>query len=268
MLHHNNDWCKYMKKIVLLSIVFSALLVAGASYTAYSGAVGSKGTCASSCHGSGTGTITVSGIPASYVPLTTYTITVKHNGGSTISNFNASTRKGTTSTTAGTFTASTNSALYSVVNYESGVRASVNNIDEAVFKWTAPAAGTGEVKIYLSGLQGNKSGATTKIILSVLESVTGVSGTKEGIESFVLNQNYPNPFNPVTVINYQLAVTNHTSLKVLDILGKEVAVLVDETKEAGKYSVKFDGTKLSTGIYFAKLTSEGKSQTIKLMLMK
>ncbi len=257
-----------MKKIFLLSILFSTLLVAHASYTAYSGAAGSKGTCASSCHGSGTGTITVTGLPATYVPLTIYTITVKHNGGSTISNFNASSRKGATTTTAGTFTASTNSALYSVAGSESGVRASVNNIDEAVFKWTAPAAGSGEVKMYLSGLQGSKSGATTKIILSILESVTGVSGTKEGIDSFVLNQNYPNPFNPVTVINYQLAVTSHTSLKVLDILGKEVAVLVDETKEAGNYSVKFDGTKLSSGIYFAKLTSVGKSQIKKLMLMK
>jgi hypothetical protein len=258
-----------MKKIILLSIMFSALLVAHASYTAYSGApTGSKGTCASSCHGSGTGTITVTGIPAMYVPLTTYTITVKHNGGSTISNFNASSRKGATSTTAGTFTASTNSALYSVSGYESGVRGSSNNIDEAVFKWTAPSAGSGEVKIYLSGLQGSKSGATTKIILNVSESVTGVSGTKEGIESFELNQNYPNPFNPVTVINYQLAVNSHVSLKVFDVLGNEVATLVNEKKDAGNYSVKFDGIKLSTGIYFACLQRGDRMQIKKMSLIK
>ncbi len=258
-----------MKTLWVVVFAFSTFLSARTSYIAYSGApTGSKGTCASSCHGSGTGTITISGIPANYIPLTTYTVTVKHTGGSTISNFNLSSRKGTSAVVAGTFSAVTNTALYAVSGYENGVRASSNNINEAVFKWTAPAAGSGEAKIYLSGLQGSKSGATTKIIVSVSESVTGILETHEQIGSFELNQNFPNPFNPVTVISYQLAVNSHVSLKVFDILGNEVATLVNEKKESGRYSVTFDAAKMSTGIYFARLQSGDVVRTIKMFLVK
>lgn len=83
-----------------------------------------------------------------------------------------------------------------------------------------------------------------------------------------LYQNYPNPFNPTTVISYQLPVNSHVTLKVYDTIGREVATLVDEVKEAGSYEVKFDAAKLSSGVYFARLTSERKSQTIKLMVTK
>lgn len=87
-------------------------------------------------------------------------------------------------------------------------------------------------------------------------------------KEFALTQNYPNPFNPTTVISYQLPVSDYVSLKVFDMLGREVAVLVNEVKEAGTYTARFDGSTLSSGIYFAKLTSAGKTQMIKLLLMK
>ncbi|MFA5832210.1 MAG: T9SS type A sorting domain-containing protein [Bacteroidota bacterium] len=83
-----------------------------------------------------------------------------------------------------------------------------------------------------------------------------------------LSQNYPNPFNPSTVISYQLPMSGQVSLIVYDAIGREVAALANEVKEAGTYSVRFDGTTLSSGIYFAKLTSSGKTQMIKLLLMK
>lgn len=83
---------------------------------------------------------------------------------------------------------------------------------------------------------------------------------------FVLNQNYPNPFNPTTVISYQLPVSGYVSLKVYDLLSREVAVLVNETKEAGNYEVKFDASKLTSGIYFMRLKSNGQ-QTIKKMTL-
>jgi hypothetical protein len=85
---------------------------------------------------------------------------------------------------------------------------------------------------------------------------------------FALEQNYPNPFNPSTVISYQLPLSGQVSLKVYDAVGREVATLVNEVKEAGSYTAHFDGTKLSSGIYFARLVSAGKTQMRKLLLMK
>ncbi len=85
---------------------------------------------------------------------------------------------------------------------------------------------------------------------------------------FKLFQNYPNPFNPLTMISYQLPVNNHVTLKVFDALGREVATLVNEIKEAGTYNVQFDGTKLSSGIYFYTLKAGNFATTKKLLLMK
>jgi photosystem II stability/assembly factor-like uncharacterized protein len=83
-----------------------------------------------------------------------------------------------------------------------------------------------------------------------------------------LSQNHPNPFNPTTLINYQLPITGHVILKIYDMLGKEVAKLVDEEKIAGDYKVTFNGTNLSSGVYFYRLTTGYFSQTKKMLLLK
>lgn len=83
-----------------------------------------------------------------------------------------------------------------------------------------------------------------------------------------LSQNYPNPFNPTTVINYQLPVSGKVTLKVYDLLGRELATLVNDRENAGSYSVKFDGSRLASGIYFYRLQAGSFSQTKKLMLVK
>lgn len=85
---------------------------------------------------------------------------------------------------------------------------------------------------------------------------------------FALGQNYPNPFNPVTTIAYEIPAANFVSLKVYDLTGKEVASLVNEKQEAGFYLVKFDGTKLSSGVYFYSLKSNDFTATKKLLLVK
>jgi hypothetical protein len=87
-------------------------------------------------------------------------------------------------------------------------------------------------------------------------------------ERFSLDQNYPNPFNPSTKISWQSPVSGHQTLKVFDVLGNEVATLVDEYKEAGKYEATFDASKLSSGIYFYKLQSGNFVETKKMILMK
>jgi hypothetical protein len=85
---------------------------------------------------------------------------------------------------------------------------------------------------------------------------------------FKLEQNYPNPFNPNTTIKYSIPKKNYVLLVIYDSLGQEVEKLVDEIKEAGSYQINFDGTKLSSGIYFYTLASDKFISTRKMILIK
>jgi hypothetical protein len=86
--------------------------------------------------------------------------------------------------------------------------------------------------------------------------------------SIVLSQNYPNPFNPVSTIEYSLPTDGFVSLKVYDVLGREVASSVNEIKVAGKYSIDFNGSELSSGIYIYTLKSENNILSEKMILLK
>jgi hypothetical protein len=85
---------------------------------------------------------------------------------------------------------------------------------------------------------------------------------------YELTQNYPNPFNPSTTIKYSIPKAVTVQLKVYDVLGNEVATLVDEYKPAGTYEVEFDASGLTSGIYFYQLKTEGFVETKKMILMK
>jgi len=87
-------------------------------------------------------------------------------------------------------------------------------------------------------------------------------------ENFYLSQNYPNPFNPSTRIQYTVSSRLFVSLKVYDVLGSEIAILVNEEKPAGSYEVEFDGSNLSSGIYIYRLTSGNFTASKKLILLK
>jgi len=93
------------------------------------------------------------------------------------------------------------------------------------------------------------------------------------VKDFKLFQNYPNPFNPTTTIGYSILnveMQNIASvqLKVYDILGKEVAALVNEEKEPGYYNVSFDASNLPSGLYLYKLTAGSFTKVRKMMLLK
>ncbi|MBK9405671.1 MAG: T9SS type A sorting domain-containing protein [Ignavibacteria bacterium] len=107
-------------------------------------------------------------------------------------------------------------------------------------------------------------------MLKVTDVVTEVSAVNSIVPSeYSLEQNYPNPFNPTTTINFSIPKSSIVSLKVYDALGKEVATLVNEFKNAGNYSADFTATSnLTSGIYFYTLTSENFTSTKKLMLVK
>ena len=85
---------------------------------------------------------------------------------------------------------------------------------------------------------------------------------------FAIEQNFPNPFNPTTKIKYQIHTASHVILKIFDILGKEIKTLVSEEKQAGYYNVEFDGSRLSSGVYFCRLITKDFSKTIKMLLTK
>lgn len=87
-------------------------------------------------------------------------------------------------------------------------------------------------------------------------------------EKFDLSQNYPNPFNPVTKINYGLPNTNFVSLKVYDVLGKEVITLVNEKQNAGSYTVDFNGANLSSGVFFYRIQIAEFAEIKRMMLIK
>jgi hypothetical protein len=83
-----------------------------------------------------------------------------------------------------------------------------------------------------------------------------------------LSQNYPNPFNPTTSMQYTISNRQFVTLKVYDLLGREIATLVNEEKPAGEYEVEFDGSNLTSGIYFYRLNAGEYSATKKMILLK
>jgi len=99
--------------------------------------------------------------------------------------------------------------------------------------------------------------------------LTGITVVGSEIpSSYTVSQNYPNPFNPTTKINFALPKSGLVTLKIYDMLGKEVATLVNEVKNVGTYTVDFNGANLSSGIYFYKVSVNGFSDVKKMMLIK
>ncbi|MBX2990388.1 MAG: T9SS type A sorting domain-containing protein [Bacteroidetes bacterium] len=102
-----------------------------------------------------------------------------------------------------------------------------------------------------------------------ISPVAGAPQTTNGVPpAFALHQNYPNPFNPATTINYQLAAKSHVTLKVFDILGREVAMLVNEVQYPGFKSVLFNASGVASGVYLYRMATERFTQTRTLVLFK
>ena len=126
----------------------------------------------------------------------------------------------------------------------------------------------------LANLQANADAAKAKW-LSINKTV-GIPDNPSVPLEFQLSQNYPNPFNPTTAISYQLKANSFVSLKVFDVLGREVATLASGVQQAGSYTVHWDGSALPSGVYFYRLRADNTSQssgqrfveTRKMVLMK
>jgi hypothetical protein len=112
-------------------------------------------------------------------------------------------------------------------------------------------------------------GTALSVLTAIIGTPTGVTEpVTETPKEYKLEQNFPNPFNPTTTITYSVPKSSLVTLKVYDMLGREVSNLVNEYKSAGIYNFDFDGREFSSGIYFYKLTAGEFSSTKKMMLSK
>lgn len=137
-----------------------------------------------------------------------------------------------------------------------------------------PEVNTGGALVVFSG-NGNPSGTGENVYAKYVGANGVVGGVTSNDENSYVNptefdlvQNYPNPFNPSTKISWQSPVSSYQTLKVYDILGNEVATLMDEYRDAGSYEIEFNASALSSGVYFYKLQSGNLVLTKKMTLIK
>ncbi len=137
---------------------------------------------------------------------------------------------------------------------------------DTVFTDTRPlTSGTAYYVVSAEDIHDNLSSPSGEVSIVT----TAIDSRGKGVPAkFDLDQNYPNPFNPTTVISYQLSAVSNVTLRVYDILGREVATLANGRENAGSYSVKFDGSRLASGVYFYRLKAGGFVSVKKLALLK
>jgi len=87
-------------------------------------------------------------------------------------------------------------------------------------------------------------------------------------EGFILHQNYPNPFNPVTMIKYQLAISNYVDLSIYNLCGQKVSTLVSERQPAGNHKIIWDGRGFTAGVYYYQLKTEKQQLVRRMVLLK
>ncbi len=118
-------------------------------------------------------------------------------------------------------------------------------------------------------LTATSTAATRPNVCLIINTGVGVNPVGSNVpQVYSLSQNYPNPFNPTTKINFAIPKQGLVTMKIYDVLGREVKTLVNEVKAAGTYTVDFNGSTLSSGVYFYKLESNGFTDIKKMMLIK
>jgi hypothetical protein len=243
--------------IVLASLALASLALGHATYTGYSGAPGSGGACAGACHGVGGGTITVDGFPTMYTPGQAYVVTVAHNGGSSIENFNASVRVGSGSTNAGTITGGSNTAVYNVSGETNGVHFASAGQESGTFTWTAPDPGVGTVKLYLAGHQGAYSGQNIEIELTATGAGIAESGKQiRTAPAFTVEPTVAR----TTLVLRAGNLPRAANVRVIDGSGRCVArVPICAGKDIAVSWPLLDraGRRLPAGVYHAVLTTSG-----------
>jgi hypothetical protein len=136
-----------------------------------------------------------------------------------------------------------------------------------VFKWIIGLDQIGNRSVTIRVSDGTLFKDTTLNI--TITTAVGVENERNGIpQNYGLKQNYPNPFNPSTKISYQLPQADYVTLKVYNMVGKEVVTLINEEKPAGYYQVNFSSSDMPSGIYFYELKAGSYSEVRKMLLLK
>lgn len=142
-----------------------------------------------------------------------------------------------------------------------------SSLDTTVVLWNNLADQTFMVHVPLLPSTGQLDPAGWIVKTATVASV-GDDGSMNGPLAFNLGQNYPNPFNPQTVVSYQLPIAAHVTLKVYDILGREVATLVNEQKSRGRYDAVWDASGMASGVYLYRLQAGTYTATKRLLLLR
>ena len=209
------------------------------------------------------------GVYTSSAGTFTITDTLTLNGGGDASAVWIFKMTGALTTASGSYVKLTNGAQWSNVFWLVGTSATLGANSTFRGNILASSSIIANEAAFISGrllarsdsvsLHNNNIGGVATVTTVRTENVPG---------GFTLSQNYPNPFNPTTMINYQLPTSSIVTLKVYDVIGREAATLVNEMKEAGSYSVQFNASHLSSGIYFYSIKAGNYTATKKLTLLK
>jgi hypothetical protein len=249
------------RRIVVPLCVLAALLFAGSDYVGYSGAPGTLGQCAASCHGTLDGTITVSGFPAEYAPGQAYTVTLGHDSGPTLWNFNASVRVGLGAQTAGLITPALYTETYVVATESNGVHMPTYDHDSCTFIWTAPDPGVGDVRLYVAGHQDHTDGPNTTLVLGSGQ-LNGVSGPTPGPGAFSAFDLQPSIVSGRLVLRLKGQAGTPVRVRITDGSGRVIATLAVPGGAPAMQVVTWrpldrSGRRLAAGVYYARADLAG-----------
>ena len=136
--------------------------------------------------------------------------------------------------------------------------------------WTTQQSNTSQIlnEVFFISLNTGWAVGDVGTIVYYNGAVTSIENQKGLLKSYHLFQNYPNPFNPSTEIKFSIPQTSNLTLKVFDVMGREVTTLIDDKMEAGKHSIVFNAANLSSGVYYYTITAKNFMETKKMILLK
>ena len=166
------------------------------------------------------------------------------------------------------FATDANQETYSYGITDANGNYTISGLIPGQYSVSSDAYGYTSTQTTTSSVDYNSSYTTSASFSLTPESVTVVQNQPNVVSDYKLNQNYPNPFNPTTIISYQIPTQSRVVLKVFNVLGKEVATLVDGIKPAGSYNIQFNAANLASGVYFYQIRAGNFYATKKLVLLK